>query len=284
MDCGIREYELYFKFANNYVPNTLRNLYTTHKSFYVKGGKAVDEYLRKKIGSPDWDVFYYLTRGQPEKEEVHQNILSVLNTFLRDFVNVDNTNIISEKATFNEPGKEDLSMIQYGIQQGSCKLLFLDVVFTVEEFPGSTLREGIPYQKRDTLMGNVETILRNRIDQVKQAENYGSLASKSFDNVVSEKIQSYDEDIQDLLRRIKVLCSNCEQKEEIIDLIEELQEYEQAKAVASSYKDYLEFKELQSVELDRIKKRNLTQKRRNRLRNAPRNQNAGRRRTYRRRS
>jgi hypothetical protein len=268
MECGIREYDLYFAFVNTYVPHTLRNLYALYQTFYVKGGKAADEYLRKKIGSPDWDVMFYIPNGEfaSKMREVHTHTFTTLNSFLTEFTNSMNATLVFKETKYNEPGKPELPMFQYGIKQGECELLFLDVVFTTHNFPGCSVRGGIPYQKRRALLEDIEVILNDRIAQVVEMQTYSDLYTKSFPTAISNQIHTIDKKITKLFEKIAEQSKTCENSEKLLERIELLQEYEQEKAKVLSYENYLLFIQMKQMELEKIQKRNLTQKRRNRLR------------------
>ncbi len=265
MECGIRDYDIYFAFVNTYVPNTLRNLYAVYKSFYVKGGKAVDEYLRKKIGSPDWDIMFYIPSGEfaSKMRELHSHIFTTLNSFLSEFTNSINAILVFKETKYNEPGKPELPMFQYGIKQGECELFFLDVVFTSQEYPGCSVRGGIPYQKRKELLADLEVVLKDRIGQVDEGYN---LYSKSFTDISSMQIHKMNEEITKLMNKITEQSRKCENPEKLMDRIELLQEYERKKAEILSYENYMQFMQLKQLELDKVQKRNMTQKRINRLR------------------
>ena len=65
-ECDDYDWELYYRISNMYVPKILQNAYKTGYKFYVKGGRAVDAYLRHPIGSPDWDIIAEDMKGLAE--------------------------------------------------------------------------------------------------------------------------------------------------------------------------------------------------------------------------
>jgi hypothetical protein len=274
MSCGIREYELYFRFANTVVPDVLRNLYAIHKQFYVKGGKAADEYLKQKIGSPDWDIVAYI-RNPSEINGIDAQIFTTLQAFQRLRMNTDAT-LVKEPIKYNEPGKPEQDMIQYGISQGGCKRMFLDVVFVVGEFPGASVRHGIPYQKKAALLAELEVIWADRNKQIQNAAAVSNpLAFQNFETVMMTHVQNAETNLQEHLTQFTALIARYpeDEQEELSELLNDIRMYEQEKGALRSYTEYLNFLELKQNEENRITKRNLTRKRRNRLANSPNNTN-----------
>lgn len=200
MTCELRDYDIYYQFVNTCVPHTLRNLYVLYKHFYVKGGKAADIYLKRKIGSPDWDIVFYITNTS-DIGDINDHIIHVLNSFLiNNFNTQGGASIISERNTYNEPGKPTEIMMQYGIKQGSCSNFFLDVVFVRGEFPGSTVIDGIPFQKREHLLNELGRVLTDRIKQVNDAAEISDFGYKTFEEIIDQKLKDNQQILDDELK------------------------------------------------------------------------------------
>lgn len=267
MDCGLRAYELYFRFVNQHIPDLLRNVYVSYPTFYVKGGKAVDSYLTKKIGSPDWDIVYYY-KSATEIETVHKHILGLLDSFMTIFVNSPTTSIIFEKAKYNEPGKPELDMIQYGIVQDACRLFFLDVVFQQGVYPGSTVKDGIPIQRIEDLKANMTVVAANRNKQVENLKSVSNLWKTNFESSVQKHTLTNNEAIEETLDLLKADLQNCGcDIDAILEHVDYIRELEQDNAKRMAYTLYNEFRKDKAKEQNMIQKQNITRKRNVRLRN-----------------
>lgn len=167
--CTDYDYEMFFRLTKIILPEVLKIMHIKKFRFIVKGGMAVDAYVKKFsegpiIGSPDWDL------------QVAGSIDAFVKTakkLILSYQGFQDLDLVKVRIVLDvEPGHQ-----QHGYQIGfrssseECGTLFFLDVFQVDEIPKSVLIDKIPYiPLRDLVVDLIKT-LKNREIGLEQAES-----------------------------------------------------------------------------------------------------------------
>ena len=148
-NCTDYDWELYFRITSLIVPNLLRQARERDIAYIVKGGKAVDAYLKNPIGSPDWDLVVH----------DYEPLYSFLLNGLKSIPSISKS--ISESTTVMELGNKKFHGKQIGIT--NCGGMW---VIDIMRMPGKDLMgvviDGIPYMQLSRLIADLEETLTDR--------------------------------------------------------------------------------------------------------------------------
>lgn len=159
-NCTDYDWELYFRITSLLVPDLLRQARRNDIAYIVKGGKAVDAYLKNPIGSPDWDLVVH----------DYEPLYSFLLNGLKSIPSISKS--ISESSTVLELGNKKFYGKQICIS--NCGGMW---VIDLMKMPGKDLRgvviDGIPYIQLSRLVTDLEQTVADRRRLVMQQKRFG---------------------------------------------------------------------------------------------------------------
>lgn len=233
MDCSEYDYELFFRIVNKHIPTLLRKAYKNKFRFYVKGGKAIDAYIKREIGSPDWDIIC----NSNDRDGLHDYIVSSLS---RDMPRVNL--VFSTAKLFDKTAK------QIGID--NCDgMYFADIFEGDVDDNDYTVIDGIPYLRYDKLLSDIEQTSRDRMELVAQQAQLAN--PETYDAITKHQLMDNSKIVSKLRARFEKLIKNNveddDAKENILDLIDEYTEYMEDKCKIVSKQTYDEYVKINSA-------------------------------------
>lgn len=159
-NCTDYDWELYFRIANLIVPNILSQARKNDIPFVVKGGKAVDAYLKNPIGSPDWDI-------------VVHDFEPLLSFLIKKLKNIPS---ISKSITVDDVTLEIKQKKYKGKQIGitNCGGMWvIDIIKMSTKDLRATVLNGIPYINLKDLIFDLEDTIEDRKIRSRQQEIFG---------------------------------------------------------------------------------------------------------------
>lgn len=233
-NCTDYDWELYFRITSLIVPNLLRQARERDIAYIVKGGKAVDAYLKNPIGSPDWDLAVH----------DYEPLYSFLLNGLKSIPSISKS--ISETTTVMDLGNKKFHGRQIGIT--NCGGMW---VIDIMRMPGKDLRgvviDGIPYMQLSSLIVDLEKTVTDRGRLVMQQKRFG-MGDTEFLIQNKKKAAARVKEVSDkLLMNMMKACANTdpdkiEKCQRILKArLQDLNNAHEAEQVLNSRKTYESF-------------------------------------------
>ena len=166
--CNIYDYATYFRISMKTMPKILSDLFQRGYKFYVKGGLAIDKYLKKEVMSPDWDI---LLDGNIKNQDIgyiYYYIYNKLQEYHPDINFVQNYTKFRKRSDPQNPlSGSNIPLYQIGFQQRAecAPMYFIDLNYDKEKKISDneiTVMDGIPYQSLSEVQKDLEITFRNR--------------------------------------------------------------------------------------------------------------------------
>lgn len=200
-NCTDYDWELYFRIANLIVPNILANARKEGIQFAVKGGKAVDAYLKNPIGSPDWDIIVH--DFEPLFSFLTERLTKIPS--IRKSVTFDDVTLEIKNKKY--PGK------QIGIT--NCGGMWvIDIIKMSGKDLRSTVINGIPYINLKDLIFDLEDTIKDRTLRSSQQELFGLSDTETIKKRQKENAQNIEIEMSKLRENIaKIIDGSVPDKE-----------------------------------------------------------------------
>jgi len=215
-ECSDYDYQYYFYVTEIIGPQVLRDAAKIYPNkFYVKGGKAVDAYLDKKIGSPDWDL-------DLDKSINHEKFANKLAELFLDYGIED---IVITKIKFNDPlnPKRSFPIFQVGIPNCG-EMYMIDVAQNGKSISADDIEfiEGIPFINLSNLTSELDEVIKGRERVLSEAPH---LNMDFFEKQLREEVNNVDITKKELKEMLQNLVQDEDYREELEDKIDELEDY-----------------------------------------------------------
>lgn len=237
--CTEYEWELFFRNINLVIPIILKKAYAKDLRFLVKGGKAVDVYLKEKIGSPDWDLYV----DEPDNIKLVKLIKKELEKENRGEL------IISENFVLTIKSKK-IPITRIGIKMECDDMWLIDIgsiKHDDDEDIGiyrANIINGMPYIQINELIIDLRQTLDDRLSTLKEKSKISCLDFTKIIDLRKRNQENIDEIRGELDELIDKMCktkSSRRIREEINETLETLEEYYEEKKELYSHEYITEF-------------------------------------------
>lgn len=261
--CTEYEWELFFRNINLVIPIILKKAYAKDLRFLVKGGKAVDVYLKEKIGSPDWDV----NVDEPDNIKLVKFIKKELEKENRGEL------IISENVVLTIKSQK-IPITKIGIKMECDDMWLIDIgsiKHNDDEDIGiyrANIINGIPYIQINELITDLRETLDDRLSAIQEKSEISCLNFTHIIDLRKQNQENIDEIKLELKKLIDKMCktkSSSDIRDEINETLETLDDYYKQKIELYSYEYITEFIKCTKENKHLLDKTGKTQKRLNEL-------------------